>query len=242
MDKELQEHNTFIDIDDMEASIDTVDKRSDKSESRSNADDDNVNNNQPNATGADNLDFVGRQAEHEADEDDAVEYKWHVVNVAKNSELSLRNALIGFSEAYKIKRIYIPMERIKRWKNQEQIQEMKPVMNYLFVLCPTGVLNDRFLKNQIKSRYSVVDTIPESEIHRMEKEFANIETIIDTSLSEGSRVYIIKGSFSGLNGQIQKIDGLYAEIKVWLMEDCEPTNIVVPLADLIRQSDYVKDY
>lgn len=171
-----------------------------------------------------------------------IEYKWHVVNVAKNSEISLRNSLLNFADLYKIKRIYIPMEKIKRWKNQEQIQEIKPAMNYLFVLCPLNVLNDRFLKHQVKNRYSVISTISDSEVKKMEKEFENLETIIDTSLSEGSRVYILKGSFSGLHGQIQKVDGSIAEVKVWLMEDCEPTNIIVPLSDLIRQSDYDKNY
>lgn len=165
------------------------------------------------------------------------QYLWHVINVAKNSELKFRTNLMNYADVYGIQRVYIPMETIKYWSNQKQIQETKPIMNYIFVLCPPNILNNREIKNKINIRYSVISTIHEREIHKMEKDFANLETVIDSSISEGSRVRILRGSFTDLNGQVSKIDGEIAEVKVWVMEDCEPTSVIVPLCDLARQTD-----
>lgn len=164
-------------------------------------------------------------------------YTWYVVNVAKNSESKFRTILLNYADSHGIKRVYIPMETVKYWSNNQKIEETKPVMNYVFVLCIPNLLTDPQFKNKIGIRYSVISSIHEREIRKMEEDFTNLETVVDYSIVVGSRVRILRGSFADLNGQVSKIDGTIAELKVWIMEDCEPTTITVPLCDLTQQKE-----
>ena len=158
--------------------------------------------------------------------------RWSILHVNGGSEIALKNALLGALGEY-IDRIYVPMETIKLWRNNEKTTQLKPIMNYVFVLS-TLEFNKPDIYKRITTGYRFVSFLSDSEFAQMEKELSGIETTIDTSLSVGAKVEIHNGSFTGLNGQVQSIDGSMAEVRVILTEDLEPMTVMIKLSDLVR--------
>lgn len=168
-------------------------------------------------------------------EDDENDYRWYVVAVSKNREAALQRSLMSMASVppYPIRRVYLPTEKVRKWKNNKQIEEEKPLMSYLFVLSKVGFLENRDSKLKIKTKYGVIGSISEDEIQRMESEFSNNPPVTDFDLKVGTKVTIVRGSFIGLNGQVQAIgqDG-FITIRIWLMQGCEPTDIEVQIGDV----------
>jgi len=163
------------------------------------------------------------------------EHKWYVVGVSKNREAALQRTLLSMIgiPPFGVQTVYLPTEVVRKWKNNKQIDEEKPIMSYLFVLSKPGYLENRETRLLIKVKYSVIGTISEDEIKRMEREFSNTAPVMDFDLKVGSKVTVIKGSFIGLNGQVQSIgqDG-FITVRIWLMQGCEPTDIEVQISDV----------
>ena len=163
------------------------------------------------------------------------EYRWHVVGVSKTRESVLKRSLtsmIGLA-GNPILEVYVPTEVVRKWKNNKQIEEEKPVMSYLFVLSRDGFLENRDSRIKIDIKYTVIGIVSHEEVAKMKVDFANTPTVVDFDLKVGTKVNIVKGNFVGLNGQIQDIgqDG-YITVRIWLMQGCEPTDIKVQVDEL----------
>jgi len=168
------------------------------------------------------------------------EYRWHVVYVLMNREASVYRYFLETSKLpeQSIKDIYFPKETIKKWKQNKQVKEEKSAMNYLFVLAKVGFLENRDFQIKVKTKYTVLGCIPQSEVELMKANFVDAEETNDIDIKVGTKVMILKGSFAGLNGQVHDIkENNMAVIRIWLMHGCEPTDIDVQMSDITPQND-----
>jgi len=161
------------------------------------------------------------------------EYQWYVVSTIKNSETAIYKSLLEFAKnsPEDILEVYMPEEVIKKYKDNKEIIQTQPIMNYLYVKCRIGFIQTKEFKIKINKKYQVIGTISEEELLKSRIENEKLMSSRSLEFYPGMKVKIISGNYNGFSGQVNSITDDYIVLTILILNF--PTMIEVHKSDLI---------
>lgn len=165
------------------------------------------------------------------------EYGIYVVFITKNSEMSLYRSLLDIAKNSEddILEVYLPEESIRKYKDNKEIIQKQPLMNYLFVKCRSGLLETTEFKRKINKKYRVIGTVSEEELSKIKIENESAMNSKGPEFLENTRVEIVNGSYAGIVGQVNSVSGNMVNLTISIL-GC-PTTIEVYKSDLVPIED-----
>lgn len=161
------------------------------------------------------------------------EYQWYVVSVIKNSETAIYKSFVEFAKSSTgdIIEVYIPEETVKKYKDNKEIIQRQPIMNYLYVKCRIGFIQNKEFKIKINKKYQVIGTISEEELLKSKIENEKLESSRSLEFHPGMKVKVITGNYAGFSGQINSVHDESVVLTILILNF--PTMIEVYKRDLV---------
>lgn len=183
------------------------------------------------------IDSIGFKVKKEETVFPEEEYNLYVIFVMKNSETSLYKSLLEMAKVSDndILEVYMPEETIRKYKDNKEIIQKQPMMNYLFVRCRIGLLESNEFRRKVNKKYRVIGTISDEELNKIKLENQENMNSKLPDFAPNTRVEIVSGNYAGIIGQVNSVSGNMVNLTISILGS--PTTIEVFKSDLVPIED-----
>ena len=183
------------------------------------------------------IDSIGFKVKKEETVFPEEEYNLYVIFVMKNSETSLYKSLLEMAKVSDndILEVYMPEETIRKYKDNKEIIQKQPMMNYLFVRCRIGLLESNEFRRKVNKKYRVIGTISDEELNKIKLENQESMNSKAPDFAPNTRVEIVSGNYAGIIGQVNSVSGNMVNLTISILGS--PTTIEVFKSDLVPIED-----
>ena len=137
--------------------------------------------------------------------------------------------------SYGLPTLALKKARNNEFKDNKEIIQKQPMMNYLFVRCRIGLIESNEFRRKVNKKYRVIGTISDEELNKIKLENQENMNSKLPDFAPNTRVEIVSGNYAGIIGQVNSVSGNMVNLTISILGS--PTTIEVFKSDLVPIED-----